>query len=132
MTTAIARELWRIQRDALRDLTAFVDEHGPGSGNPLPLVHWRVGLSGTVRAQIHSLDREHGGGHRDPRAVVTAYSDVLGAKLVEHLDPENVLLVTEGRIGPPEGDEGGRTQIVISARVPADRREKRGGEAFLP
>src|SRR6185437_11114741 len=86
MTTAIAQDLWHSQCDALQDLTAFIDEHGPGTGQPLPLLHWRVGPSRIVRAEIHSLDREHGGAHRDPRAVLVAYSKTLGTKIVEHPD----------------------------------------------
>lgn len=133
MTTAIAQDLWRSQRDALQDLTAFIDEHGPGAGQPLPLLHWRVGPSRTVRAEVHSLDREHGGGHRDPRAVLVAYSKALDAKIVEHPDAERVLLVADGRIGPPEdGETTGRTHVVISARVPREDRRKTGGRAFLP
>jgi len=133
MTTAIAQDLWHSQCDALQDLTAFIDEHGPGTGQPLPLLHWRVGPSRIVRAEIHSLDREHGGAHRDPRAVLVAYSKTLGTKIVEHPDPERVLLVADGRIGPPEdGGTTGRTQVVISARVPMQNRRKTGGRAFLP
>lgn len=133
MTTVIAQDLWRRQRDALQDLTAFVDEHGPGTRQPLPLLHWRIGPSPMVRAEIHSLDREHGGGHRDPRAVLTAYSEALGVEIVEHHDAESVLLVADGRIGPPqEAAAAGRTHVVISARVPTPDRRKTGGRAFLP
>lgn len=133
MTTVIAQELWRSQRDALLDLTAFINNHGPLTEHPLPLLHWRVGPSHTVHAEIHSLDREHGGGHRDPRAVITAYSDVLGTRIVEHPDEESMLLVADGRIGPPEdGDAAGRTHVMISARVPTENARKIGGRAFLP
>lgn len=133
MTITTAQDLWRSQRDALHDLTVFIGEHGPGTGQPLPLLHWRVGPSRTVRAEVHSFDRERGGGHRDPRAVITAYSDTLGMRIVEHPNPESVLLVADGRIGPPEGGGGeGRTFIVISARVPTENGKKTGGRAFVP
>lgn len=132
MTIAIAQDLWRSQRDALQDLTAFIEEHGPGTGQPLPLLHWRVGPSRMVRAEIHSLDREHGGADRDPRAVITAYSETLGARIVEHPDTESVLLVAEGWIGPPEqAHAAGRTHVVVRARIPMEN-PKTGGDAFLP
>lgn len=132
MTIAIAQDLWLSQREALQDLTAFIDEHGPGTGQPLPLLQWRVGLSRAVRAEVHSLDREHGGGHRDPRAVITAYSDTLGMRIMEHPTAESVLVVADGRIGPPECDgEEGRTLVVISARVPTET-HRTGGRAFVP
>ena len=133
MTISIAQDLWRSQCDALQDLTAFIDQHGPRTGQPLPLLHWRVGPSRIVRAEIHSHDREHGGGHRDPRTVLSAYSDTLGARIVEHPDGERVLLVADGRIGPPAGGApAGRTQVVITARVPKENQQKTGGRAFLP
>jgi hypothetical protein len=133
MTTVIAQELWRSESHALHDLTMFIDEHGPGADVPLPLLHWRVGPSHTVHAEIHSLDREHGGGHRDPRTVIAAYSGALGTRIVEHPDEESVLLVADGRIGPPKGaDAAGRTQVVIRARVPTQNHKKIGGRAFLP
>ena len=133
MTTATAQQLWRSQSEALHDLTTFIDEHGPGAEHPLPLLHWRVGPSHTVRAEIHSLDREHGGAQRDPRAVMAAYCGALGARIVEHPDEESVLLVADGRIGPADHDDAaGRTQVVISARVPTENHKKVGGLAFLP
>jgi hypothetical protein len=132
MTTVIAQEMWRDQSEAMHDLTAFIDEHGPGAERPLPLLHWRVGPSHTVHAEIHSHDREHGGGHRDPRAVITAYCGALGTGIVEHPDEESVLLVADGRIGPPKGaPAAGRTHVVIRARIPSQN-QKTGGSAFLP
>jgi hypothetical protein len=132
MSTVIGQEMWRDQCEALHDLTAFIDDHGPAADHPLPLLHWRVGPSHTVHAEIHSLDREHGGGHRDPRTVLTAYSGALGTPIVEHPDEESVLLVAEGRIGPPKGvHAAGRTQVVIKARIPMQTK-KIGGSAFLP
>ena len=127
-----AQELWKGQRDALVDLTAFLDEHAPGTSRALPVLHWSIGLSRTVYARIHALDREHGGGHRDPRAVITAYSDALGMRVAEHEDRgDKTLLVVEGRTGPPESPGGAaRTGVVIRAEVP--RVSKTGGCAFVP
>lgn len=129
-----AQELWTGQRDALGDLMAFLDEHAPDTSRPLPVLHWSVGLSRTVYARIHALDREHGGGQRDPRAVISAYSDALGTRVAEHQGGgDKLLLVVEGRIGSPERHSGpGRTSVVISAEVPAQTSRKTGGRAFMP
>lgn len=132
MSTVIAHELWTSQRDALHDLTAFVGEHGPDTDRRLPLLHWSVGPSHTVHAEVHSLDREHGGGHRDPRAVITAYADALHTDVMEHTDGDRVLFLTRGRIGPEGPDGSGRTHVAISARVPIMDDRKVGGSAFLP
>jgi len=133
MNTSTARELWLSQRDALTDLSTFIAEHGPDTGRPLPLLHWSVGPSSTVHAQIHAFDREHGGGHRDPRAVISAFADALGVAIMEHPAEDAVMLIARGRIGPPEeDDDDGRTLVVISARVPPKGRHERGGHAFLP
>ncbi|GAA2006748.1 hypothetical protein [Catenulispora subtropica] len=126
-------DLWCGQRDALTDLTAFVDGHGPDSEHPLPVLHWKIGLSRTVYARVHAFDREHGGGHRDPREVITAYAEALGTVVEQHPDRDKDFLVVQGRIGPPEGDdELGRTHVVISAEVPVSSRQKTGGKAFVP
>lgn len=133
MTTALAQDLWRCQCEALLDLAAFVDEHGPGTDRPLPLLHWYIGPSATVHAEIHSLDRENGGGHRDPRAVITAYSEALDTGMVQHTDEVRARLMVRGQIGPPEGVDGaGRTDIVICARVPVPDHRRIGGQAFIP
>ena len=132
-TTSVARELWRSQRDTLDDLTAFVDEHSPEAEHPLPLLHWSVGPSRTVHAEVHALDREHGGDHRDPRTVVTAYADVLGTGIVEHREDAKAVLVVLGWIGPPDTADGtGRTHLAITAKVPIDLDRKTGGSAFVP
>lgn len=133
MTSIIARELWRNQRNALEDLAAFVDQHSPDAEHPLPLLHWSVGPSHTVHATVHALDREHGGRHRDPRAVITAYAYVLGTRIVEHQEEDKAVLVVYGRIGPPvDADNAGRTHLAVSAKVPIDLNRKIGGRAFLP
>ncbi|MEY9913582.1 hypothetical protein ABIA35_009855 [Catenulispora sp. MAP12-49] len=132
MTTVIAHELWRSERDVLHDLAAFVAGHGPDADHPLPLLHWYVGPSHTVHAEIHSLDRENGGGHRDPAAVLAAYADALHADVMELPNRDHVLFVARGRLGP-EGDDGsGRTHAVIRARIPVVDDRKVGGRAFLP
>jgi hypothetical protein len=133
-TTTVADELWRSQRDALQDLAAFIDEHSPDAERPLPLLHWSVGPSRTVHAQVHAFDREHGGGCRDPRAVVTAYADVFSTAIVEHEHDDKALLAVRGRIGPPDSidDDAGRTRLAITAKVPIDLNRKVGGRAFLP
>jgi hypothetical protein len=131
--TPVARDLWHSQRDTLEDLATFVDEHSPDAEHPLPLLHWSVGPSRTVHARVHALDREHGGGHRDPRTVVTAYADAFGATIVEHPEDGKVLLVVNGRIGLPDsGDGAGRTHLAITAKVPVGLDRKVGGSAFLP
>ena len=129
----VAHELWRSQRDALEDLAAFVSAHSPDSVRPLPLLHWAVGPSDTVHAQVHALDREHGGDYRDPRAVVDAYAAALDTDVAEHQEDGKAVLVVRGRIGAPDDADGaGRTQVVITAKVPIDLDRKVGGRAFLP
>lgn len=132
-TPSIALELWRGQRDALDDLAAFIDQHSPDAEHPLPLLHWSVGPSRTVHAEIHALDREHRGGHRDPRTVLSTYADLLGTGIKEHRKDDKVVLAVRGRIGPPDTADGaGRTHLAITAKVPADLNRKIGGAAFLP
>jgi hypothetical protein len=64
---------------------------------------------------------------------MAAYCGALGARIVEHPDEESVLLVADGRIGPVDQDDAaGRTQVVISTRVPTENHKKVGGLAFLP
>jgi hypothetical protein len=133
MTPVIDQDPWRRQCDALDDLSSFIDEHAPGKRHSLPLLHWYVGPAHTVRAEIHAFDIEHGGGHRDPRTVITAYAKALDTCVEEHLHVDEVLLVVRGRIGPPEGTgEARRTHMVVSAKVPTENRRKVGGRAFLP
>ncbi|ACU73915.1 hypothetical protein Caci_5055 [Catenulispora acidiphila DSM 44928] len=132
MPSTTVQDLWRSQSDALHDLSAFIDQHAPGTDLPLPLLHWSIGSSHTVRAEIHPLNRENGGGHRDPRAVITAYSEALGTVVTEHRDARRILLVARSRIGPlDERDGAGRTHVIITARIPTDGRHKLGGRAFL-
>lgn len=131
-TTTVSQDLWHSQHDALADLTAFVAEHAPDAEHPLPLLHWSVGPSRTVHAEVHALDREHGGGHRDPRAVLTAYCDVLGVEVMERQEDGKARLVAHGRIGPPDSAGGaGRTHLVIGAIVPIGQNPT-GGRAFVP
>jgi hypothetical protein len=131
--TSVALDLWHGQRDALGDLTAFVDQHSPDAEHPLPLLHWSVGPSRTVHAEVHALDREHGGGYRDPRTVLTSYAEVLDAGVLEHQEDTRAVLVVLGRIGPLDSADGaGRTHLAITAKVPIDLDRKVGGSAFLP
>lgn len=132
-TTTGSHELWRSQRDAFEDLAAFVGEHSRDAEQPLPLLHWSVGPSHAVHAEVHALDHEQGGGFRDPRAVVTAYADAFGSTILEHRENDKTVLVVRGRIGPPDSTDGaGRTDLVIIAKVPIDLHRKIGGSAFLP
>ena len=126
MTAVTEEDLWRVEHDVLRDLMAFVEDHGPGSAHPLPVLFWRVGPARIVTAQVHAFEADPDGHRSGPREVVADYAAAFGSAVEEHRDGNRTLLVARGRISPPARDDTG-TQIMVSAEVPASDRQPPGG-----